>query len=105
MDVLAEVAERYNWICHAYCPMTNHDHLVAETVEGKSKAQIAGDRLSVPQAQRRPPPASLAQIAEQSIGRNAAIVAAYATGAYTYREIADYFGVHLVAVGRSAASQ
>ena len=71
----------------------------------QSKVQIQGDRLSVPQAQRRPPPASLAQIAEQSVGRNAAIVTAYATGAYTYREIADYFGVHLVAVGRSAASQ
>ena len=66
----------------------------------QSKVQIAGDRLSVPQVQRRPPPASLAQIAEQSVGRNAAIVAAYATGAYTYREIADYFGVHLATVGR-----
>jgi putative transposase len=34
LDVLAEVVERYNWICHAYCLMTNHYHLVAETVEG-----------------------------------------------------------------------
>jgi len=66
----------------------------------QSKVQIAGDRLSVPQVQRRPPPASLAQIAEQSVGRNAAIVAAYATGAYTYREIAGYFGVHMATVGR-----
>jgi putative transposase len=32
--VLGEVAERYNWICHAYCLMTKHYHLVAETVEG-----------------------------------------------------------------------
>ena len=23
-----------NWVCHAYCLMTNHDHLVIETVEG-----------------------------------------------------------------------
>jgi REP element-mobilizing transposase RayT len=235
LDVLAEVAERYHWICHAYCLMTNHYHLVAETVEGnlsqgmrhlngvytqasnrrhgrnghlfqgrfkgivvdrdaylleltryvvlnpvrarmveapeqwpwssygammgtapapswlavdgllsqfgssreearrryqafvyegvgqdiwqglrqqiylgdeaflthvQSQARIEGDRLTVPQAQRRPPPPSLAQIAEQSAGRNAAIVAAYATGAYTYREIADHFGVHLATVGR-----
>jgi REP element-mobilizing transposase RayT len=235
LDVLAEVVERFNWICHAYCLMTNHYHLVAETVEGnlsqgmrhlngvytqasnrrhgrtghlfqgrfkgilvdrdaylleltryvvlnpvrarmveapehwpwsshlamigdapaprwlavdallsqfgasrdearrryrafvyeglgqdiwqelrqqiylgddafvtrmQRKAQIEGDRLSVPQAQRRPPPASLAQIAKQADGRNAAIAAAYATGAYTYREIADYFGVHLATVGR-----
>lgn len=235
LDTLAEVAERYNWVCHAYCLMTNHYHLVAETVEGKlsqgmrhlngvytqasnrrharnghlfqgrfkgilvdrdaylleltryvvlnpvragmvdtpeqwpwssyramigavptpnwlevhgllsqfgasreearhryrafvdqgvgrdiwqglrqqiylgdeafvthvqTKSQIEGDRLSVPQAQRRPPPPSLAQIAEHSSDRNAAIAAAYATGAYTYREIAGYFGVHMATVGR-----
>ena len=34
LDTVAEVAERYNWVCHAYCLMTNHYHLVAETVEG-----------------------------------------------------------------------
>lgn len=235
LDTLAEVAERYNWVCHAYCLMTNHYHLVAETVEGKlsqgmrhlngvytqasnrrharnghlfqgrfkgilvdrdaylleltryvvlnpvragmvdtpeqwpwssyramigavptpnwlevhgllsqfgssreearhryrafvdqgvgrdiwqglrqqiylgdeafvthvqTKSQIEGDRLSVPQAQRRPPPPSLAQIAEHSSDRNAAIAAAYATGAYTYREIAGCFGVHMATVGR-----
>ena len=32
LAVLAEVVERYNWICHAYCLMTNHYHLVIETV-------------------------------------------------------------------------
>jgi putative transposase len=34
LDALAEVAERYNWIGHAYCLMRNHYHLVAETLEG-----------------------------------------------------------------------
>jgi len=34
LAVLREVVERYNRICHAYCLMTNHYHLVAETVEG-----------------------------------------------------------------------
>ncbi len=24
LGVLAEVVERYNWICHAFCLMTNH---------------------------------------------------------------------------------
>ncbi len=24
LDVLAEVVERYNWICHAFCLMTSH---------------------------------------------------------------------------------
>ena len=26
--------QRYNWRCHAYCLMTNHYHVVVETVEG-----------------------------------------------------------------------
>ena len=32
--------------------------------------------------------------------RNAAIVMAYATGAYSYQEIADYFKIHFTTVGR-----
>jgi hypothetical protein len=34
LDVLAEAAERYHGICHAYCLMTNRYHRVAKTVEG-----------------------------------------------------------------------
>jgi len=235
LGVLAEVVERYNWICHAFCLMTNHYHLVIETVEGnlsqgmrqlngvytqvsnrrhsrvghlfqgrfkgilvdkdaylpelsryvvlnpvragmvdtpaqwrwssyramvgqapvpkwlavdgllsqfgavrqearqhyqrfisdgvgqgiweglrqqiylggeafvermQAEAKINGDALTVPQAQRRPPAPSLADIAARHRGRNAAIVAAYATGAYSYREIAEHFCVHLATVGR-----
>jgi putative transposase len=29
LAVLEEVTERYNWICHAYCLMTIHYHLLA----------------------------------------------------------------------------
>ncbi len=235
LSVLAEVVERYNWICHAFCLMTNHYHLVIETVEGnlsrgmrqlngvytqasnrrhrrvghifqgrfkgilvdkeayllelsryvvlnpvragmvdspeqwpwssyrpmigtvvtpkwlavggllsqfgknrkeahrcyqsfvldgigqsiweglhqqiylgneafvkrmQSRARVKGDTLTIPKAQRRPAPASLAEIAAHHGERNVAIVAAYATGAYSYRQIAEYFGIHLVTVGR-----
>lgn len=235
LDVLAEVVERYNWICHAFCLMTNHYHLVIETVEGnlsqgmrqlngvytqtsnrrhrrtghlfqgrfkgilvdkdayllelsryvvlnpvragmvdsadqwpwssyrammgqspapkwlaidgllgqfgrdrntarhhyrrfvldgverdlweglrqqiflgdeafvermQEKAKIIGDELTVPEAQRRPPPPRLVEIAASHEERNAAIVSAYATGAYSYREIAEHFNVHLATVGR-----
>lgn len=34
LDTLTDVAERYHWICHAYCLMDNHYHLVIETLEG-----------------------------------------------------------------------
>jgi len=238
LDVLAEVVERFNWICHAYCLMTNHYHLVAETVEGnlskgmrqlngvftqasnrrhrrvghlfqgrfkgilvdrdtylqelsryvvlnpiragmiespeqwpwssyramigeaqtpkwltvdgslslfgtcqedarrnyrrfvldslggepksiweglrqqiylgderfvermQSRTQTRGDALTIPQAQRRPPAPSLEEIAAKNKERNVAMVAAYVTGAYSYREIAAHFGVHLATVGR-----
>lgn len=68
----------------------------------QAKAKIDGDALTVPQAQRRPPAPSLADIAAGHRERNAAIVAAYATGAYSYREIAAHFSVHLATVGRIA---
>jgi REP element-mobilizing transposase RayT len=235
LATLAEVVERYNWLCHAYCLMTNHYHLILETVEGnlskgmrqlngvftqssnrrhgrqghlfqgrfkgilvdkdsyllelsryvvlnpvragmaqdpeqwfwssyratagesttppwletdfvlrqfaedRDRAQaryrrfvleglgrdiwqnlrqqiylgdetfvekmqaavnIKGDRLSVPNIQRRPPPAPLADIAQSHPDRNSAILAAYATGAYSYAAIAAYFGIHLSTVGR-----
>lgn len=31
---LARINERYHWLCHAYCLMINHYHLVVETPEG-----------------------------------------------------------------------
>jgi REP element-mobilizing transposase RayT len=32
--VLADVCERFNWVCHAYCLMSNHYHLLIETPDG-----------------------------------------------------------------------
>ena len=31
LEVLSEVVKRFNWICHAYCLMSNHYHLLIET--------------------------------------------------------------------------
>ena len=45
LEVLAEVVARFNWLCHAYCLMTNHYHLIVETVEGnlsKGMRQLNG---------------------------------------------------------------
>ncbi|NOT16669.1 MAG: transposase [Sulfuriferula sp.] len=33
LAVLAEVCARYNWVCHAWCQMTNHYHILIETPE------------------------------------------------------------------------
>ena len=58
------------------------------------------DDVQIPLAQRRPKPPSLEQIENRSPDRDVAIVAAYATGGYSYQQIADYFGVHFTTVGR-----
>ena len=31
LDLMAQVCERFNWVVHAYCLMTNHYHLLLET--------------------------------------------------------------------------
>ena len=33
LDTLGQVCDRFNWVCHAYCQMNNHYHLVIETPE------------------------------------------------------------------------
>jgi len=57
------------------------------------------DDVQIPLAQRRPPPPSLTEIESRAADRNAAIVAAYATGGYSYLQLADYFGLHFTTVG------
>jgi len=33
LKVLSEVIARFNWICNGYCLMTNHYHLLIETID------------------------------------------------------------------------
>lgn len=43
--ILSEVCEQYHWICHAYCLMDNHYHLLIETPEAnlsKGMRQLNG---------------------------------------------------------------
>jgi putative transposase len=35
LQVLGDTVKRFGWLCHAYCLMTNHYHLVIETPEAK----------------------------------------------------------------------
>lgn len=34
LETLHRVNKRYNWLCHAYCLMNNHYHLIIETPDG-----------------------------------------------------------------------
>ncbi len=45
LDVLAHVVDRFGWICHAYCLMSNHYHLMIETPQSnlsKGMRQLNG---------------------------------------------------------------
>ena len=45
LDVLCSVVKKYNWLCHAYCLMDNHYHLVIETLDAnlsKGMRQLNG---------------------------------------------------------------
>ena len=45
LQTLGDVVERFSWICHAYCLMGNHYHLVIETPQGnlsKGMRQLDG---------------------------------------------------------------
>ena len=34
LSLFGQVCQRHNWVCHAYCLMDNHFHIVVETVDG-----------------------------------------------------------------------
>lgn len=45
LEILGSIVKRYNWICHAYCLMDNHYHLIIETPEAnlsKGMRQLNG---------------------------------------------------------------
>ncbi len=33
LEILKQVVDRFNWLCHTYCLMTNHYHLLIETID------------------------------------------------------------------------
>jgi REP element-mobilizing transposase RayT len=51
LKILAFVNKRYHWICHAYCLMDNHYHLMIETPDGNlslGMRQLNGVYTQVP---------------------------------------------------------
>ena len=70
----------------------------------KHAAPTQRNDIQIPAAHRRAPAASLQQIEKASANRNAAIVRAHASGAYSYQQIAEHFGMHFTSVGRIVRS-
>ena len=57
------------------------------------------DDVQIPKPQRQGLPPSLEEIRREAASRDAAILTAYASGAYSYAEIGDFFGLHFTTVG------
>lgn len=77
-------------------------YLGDERFVAQTQRWLAGgqrDNQQIPKPQRQEPPLTLEQIRRDAAGRDEAIVAAYATGAYSYAEIGECFGLHFTAVG------
>ncbi|MDQ6988927.1 MAG: transposase [Mariprofundaceae bacterium] len=73
-----------------------HDDFIS-TAQAKAKGSFDNN---VPKVQQLAPAKPLHEIANAHKSRNAAIVAAYQSGAYSYSQIAGYFNVHFTTVGR-----
>ena len=59
------------------------------------------DDVNIPRKQRRRPAPPLDVIASKHRDRDAAMCAAWATGQYSYTQLATHFGVHFTTVGRA----
>jgi len=66
----------------------------------QAKCEGLSKTVGVLQAQKRPPAPPLEELAARYEDRNQAIVAAYATGEYSYQQIADFYGLHFTTIGK-----
>lgn len=72
----------------------------AFVARAQKRAALRSDDVNIPRAQRRPPASALEVIANRHPDRDTAMREAWATGAYSYAQIAAHFGVHFTTVGR-----
>jgi len=66
----------------------------------QAKCEGLSTTVGVPKAQKRPPAQPLEELASKYANRNEAIIVAYATGAYSYQQIADFYGLHFTTIGK-----
>jgi len=66
----------------------------------QAKLQGLSKDVNIPRVQRRPRAPSLEAITKAHLSRNDAIVAAHATGEYSYQQIAEFFNLHFTTIGK-----
>ena len=58
------------------------------------------DDTQIPRILKRPPSEPLSYYENRANDRDSAILAAYASGGYSYQQIGEHFGIHFTTVGR-----
>ena len=76
------------------------DAFVERTHNAAQAAHFNARDVNIPRAQQRPPAPPLSKIAAAHANCEEAMVAAHASGEYSYQQIAAHFGVHFTTVGR-----
>ena len=74
------------------------DDRFAESIRRKADTEVLREHSK---AQKRSMALPLTSYEDRYQSRNEAMANAFKTGAYTMREIADYFGVHYMTVSRA----
>ena len=84
--------------------MRNQIFLGSDIFAANLLAKLNNEPLNeIPYAQRRPPAKSLEDISKAHV-RDMAILQAYASGAYTLKEIGEHFGLHYLRISRIVKS-
>lgn len=99
LSILGDCVQQYSWICHGYCLMDNHYHLLTENRDGilsQGMRQLNG--IHTQKYDRR-----LGSVGHVSQERNRAIANAHLQHGYFRQEIASHVRLHYSAVGRIVA--
>ena len=82
--------------------VTNQIYLGDSDFIEKVQKHLTGRQndLQIPKVQKRPKNKPIAYYEKTTSNRNKAIIEAYASGAYSYQELGDYFGLHFTTIGK-----
>ncbi len=82
--------------------ITNQMYLGNSAFIEKAQAHLSDRQadLQIPKVQKRAKTKPITYYEKAAASRNDAILNAYASGAYSYQELGDYFGLHFTTIGK-----
>ncbi len=87
LKILSGILRRYNWLCHDYCLMDNHYHLLIEIPDGNLSEAFVNSTLLLTKGATK-------------LKRDQIIHRAHIQHGYTMKAIADHPGIHYTTVSK-----